>query len=138
MMRASDSVRRPANGLVMLFFASLVLMLPAPTPVWAQQPSLPVVNLGDTSFLDGIACPGWVTELIGQGVHDNKTANNTGQMLPESTDVGSGAALTLIAWLSHPRYLGACAACRFCSRAECASSMKGFAWESLQFDGQML
>jgi hypothetical protein len=48
-----------------------------------------------------------VAELIGQGVHDNKTANNTGQVLPESTDVIIGAALTHIAWLSHARCLGA-------------------------------
>jgi hypothetical protein len=85
----------------MLFFASLVLLLPGPNPVWAQQPSLPAVNLGDTSFLAAIAYLGWVVELIGQGVHDNKTANNTGQVVPGSTDVNSGAALTHIAWLSQ-------------------------------------
>jgi hypothetical protein len=106
-MRASDNVRRPANWVVLLFFASLMPMLQGANPVWAQQPSLPAVNLGDTSFLDAIAYPGWVAELIGQGVHDNKTANNTGQVLPESTDVNSGAALTHIAWLSHARRLGA-------------------------------
>ena len=72
-----------------------------------QQAALPAVNLGDTSFLDGIANPGWVVELIGQGVHDNKTADSTGQLLPGTTDVNSGAVLTHIAWLSHTRYLGA-------------------------------
>jgi hypothetical protein len=107
MMRASDNVRRPANGAVNLFVATLVLMLQGPNPVWAQPPSLPAVNLGDTSFLDGIANPGWVEELIGQGVHNNKTANNSGQVQPERIDVNSGVALTHIAWLSHVRYLGA-------------------------------
>jgi hypothetical protein len=97
----SDNVLRPAYVIVMLFFASLVLLLPGPNPVWAQQPSLPAVNLGDTSFLAAIAYLGWVVELIGQGVHDNKTANNTGQVVPGSTDVNSGAALTHIAWLSQ-------------------------------------
>jgi hypothetical protein len=60
-----------------------------------QQPSLPAVNLGDTSFLDGIAFPGWLVEEIGQGVHDNKTVN-------------IGASLLHIAWIApHPRLLGA-------------------------------
>jgi hypothetical protein len=54
-MRASDNVRRPANWVVLLFFPSLMLMLQGANPVWAQQPSLPAVNLGDTSFLDAIA-----------------------------------------------------------------------------------
>jgi hypothetical protein len=73
-----------------------------------QPPALPAVNLGDTSFLDAIAFPGWVVELIGQGVHDNKTLSNTGQVVPQVTDVNSGAALLHIAWLaSHPRILGA-------------------------------
>jgi hypothetical protein len=100
MIWASDNARRPANGLVMLFFASLVLIMQGSDPVWAQQPSLPAVNLGDTSFLDGIAYPGWVVELIGQGVNDNKTADNTGHVLPESTDVKMEQPLTHIAWLS--------------------------------------
>jgi hypothetical protein len=35
----------------------------------AQAPQLPAVNLGDTSFLDRIAFPGWLTETINQGEH---------------------------------------------------------------------
>lgn len=72
-----------------------------------QSPALPAVNLGDTSFLDGLGAPGWVVELIGQGAHDNKTFGNTGQ--PESgiTDVNSGSALLHIAWLGHARLFGA-------------------------------
>jgi hypothetical protein len=103
MMRTSDNVWR----LVCLSFASLVLMLPERNAVWAQQPSLPAVNLGDTSFLDAIAYPGWVVELIGQGVNDNRTADSAGHLLSGSTNVNSGAALTHIAWLSHGHYLGA-------------------------------
>jgi hypothetical protein len=73
-----------------------------------QSPALPAVNLGDTSFLDGIAFPGWVVELIGQGVHDNKTLSNTGQPVPGTTDVNTGSALLHIAWLApHARLFGA-------------------------------
>src|ERR1700693_4121657 len=73
-----------------------------------QSPALPAVNLGDTSFLDGIANPGWVVELIGQGVHDNKTLSNTGQPVPGITDVNAGASLLHIAWIApHARLLGA-------------------------------
>jgi len=73
-----------------------------------QSPSLPAVNLGDTSFLDAIAAPGGVIELIGQGVHDNKTLSNTGQPVPGITDVNTGSALLHIAWLApHVRIFGA-------------------------------
>jgi hypothetical protein len=70
---------------------------------------------GDTSFLDGIAYPGWVVELTGQGVHDNRTANNTGHVLPGITNINSGAALAHIALLSHARYLEACTGLRWFS-----------------------
>ena len=74
-----------------------------------QSPTLPAVNLGDTSFLDAIAFPGWLVELIGQGVHDNKTLNNAGQVIPQITDINSGALLLHVAWLgpssAHSRRL---------------------------------
>jgi len=73
-----------------------------------QPPALPAVNLGDTSFLDAIAFPGWVVELIGQGVQDDKTLSNTGQPVPGITDVNTGSALLHIAWLApHVRLFGA-------------------------------
>ena len=73
-----------------------------------QSPALPAVNLGDTSFLDAVAFPGWLVEVIGQGVHDNKTLSNSGQVVPQVTDANSGASLLHIAWLApHPRILGA-------------------------------
>jgi hypothetical protein len=87
--------------------ALLLLMAFIGSPGLAQQVALPAVNLGDTSFLDGVAFPGWVVEEIGQGVHDNRTLSSTGQQLPQSTDVNSGASLTHVAWLSHSQFLGA-------------------------------
>ena len=73
----------------------------------AQEGALPPVNLGDTSFLDGIGLPGWLTEEIGQGVHDNRAFNSSGHELPQTTDVNSGSSLTHIAWISHAKLLGA-------------------------------
>ena len=73
----------------------------------AQEGALPPVNLGDTSFLDDIGLPGWLTEEIGQGVHENRAFNSSGHELPQTTDVNSGSSLTHIAWLSRARLLGA-------------------------------
>src|SRR5271168_2071388 len=98
------SLRRFARSAAL---ASVALTLTLLSPR-AKAQQLPSVNLGDTSFLDGIAFPGWVVEDIGQGEHDNKTLSNTGQALPGITDVNSGASLLHIAWLApHPRILGA-------------------------------
>ncbi|HTU50689.1 MAG TPA: transporter [Acidobacteriaceae bacterium] len=97
---------RSALSSALLMLALVTLFTPH---AHAQQsPTLPAVNLGDTSFLDAIAFPGWLVELIGQGVHDNKTLNNAGQVVPQITDINSGALLLHIAWLAHhPRILGA-------------------------------
>ena len=73
---------------------------------YAQGPQLPAVNLGNTTFLDGVAEPGWVVEEIGAGVHDNRAADFTGQIASTSPDTSSVTALTHIAWISHARTLG--------------------------------
>jgi len=96
------------HGRRLVSTCGLLLLLLCPFGRAQQQPSLPAVNLGDTSFLDGIAFPGWLVEDIGQGEHDNKTLSNTGQRVPGITDVNSGASLLHIAWITpHPRLLGA-------------------------------
>ena len=73
----------------------------------AQEGALPPVNLGDTSFLDGIGLPGWLTEEIGQGVHENRAFNSSEHDLPQTIEVNSGSSLTHIAWITHAKLLGA-------------------------------
>jgi hypothetical protein len=66
----------------------------------------PPVNLGDTSFLDGVAGPGIVIEQIGDGTHDGRIVNAEGNTVPDTGSVNSISSLTHIAWLSHKQVLG--------------------------------
>jgi hypothetical protein len=66
----------------------------------------PPVNLGDTSFLDGVAGPGIVVEQIGDGTHDGRIADAEGNTVPDTGSVNSISGLTHIAWLGHKQVLG--------------------------------
>jgi hypothetical protein len=66
----------------------------------------PAINLGDTSFLDGVAGPGIVVEQIGDGTHDGRIANAEGNTVPDTGSVNSISGLTHIAWLIHKQVLG--------------------------------
>jgi hypothetical protein len=66
----------------------------------------PPVNLGDTSFLDGIAGPGIVVEQIGDASHDGRIANAEGNTAPDTGSVNSIGGLTHIVWLIHKQVLG--------------------------------
>jgi hypothetical protein len=66
----------------------------------------PPVNLGDTSFLDGVAGPGIVVEQIGDGTHDGRIANAEENTVPDTGSVNSISGLTHIAWLIHKQVLG--------------------------------
>lgn len=107
--KPSKALRLPARRTLPLAVATLAFVCLFSSSAQSQQsPTLPAVNLGDTSFLDAIAAPGWVVELIGQGVHDDKTLSNTGQRVPGITDVNTGSTLLHIAWLTpHVRLFGA-------------------------------
>ena len=68
--------------------------------------SEPAVNLGDTTFLDGLAGPGFVTEQIGDAAHDGRITDSAGNAVPGAGAVNSISGLTHIAWLSHKQVLG--------------------------------
>lgn len=67
----------------------------------------PPVNLGDTSFLDGPAFPGFLVEEIGDGAHEGKIADSSGDSVPGAGAVNSVSSLTHVAWLAHRKVLGA-------------------------------
>jgi hypothetical protein len=84
-----------------------LLLLSATSLVAQTHVAEPAVNLGDTSFLDGIAGPGVVIEAIGDGAHAGSVVDGTGRPIPGAGAVNSISELTHIAWLTHKTILGA-------------------------------
>ena len=66
----------------------------------------PALNLGDTSFLDGLAGPGFLAEEIGDAAHDGTITDATGNAVPGASAVNSIVSLTHVAWLSPKKLLG--------------------------------
>ncbi|QNI33419.1 transporter [Alloacidobacterium dinghuense] len=66
----------------------------------------PPVNLGDTSFFDGVAGPGIVVEEIGDSAHSKVIVDAKGHEVPGTGRVNSISSLTHIAWLSRYRVGG--------------------------------
>lgn len=73
----------------------------------AQQVSLPAINLGETSFLDGVARPGWLLqETVNYYTADSfKDAGGDEVAAPQELDVL--ASITQIAFLSEHKVFGA-------------------------------
>ena len=69
--------------------------------------SEPSVNLGDTSFLDGIAGPGGVVEEIVDTAHDGTIVGGDGKRVEGTGSVNGISGLTHMAWLSHRKMPGA-------------------------------
>jgi hypothetical protein len=83
-----------------------LLLLSATSLVAQTHVAEPAVNLGDTSFLDGIGGPGVVIEAIGDGAHAGSVVDGTGRPIQGAGAVNSISELTHIAWLSHKTVLG--------------------------------
>jgi hypothetical protein len=76
------------------------------TDAHAQGVSLPPVNLGDTSFLDGIAFPGFVVQETLSHFRANQFRDADGNDRPGSNRITVNSAVTQLAWISNFRLLG--------------------------------
>jgi hypothetical protein len=67
---------------------------------------LPPVNLGETSFEDGIAFPGWLVEETFVYYDANTFTDSKGNDIPGSNRLTAMSAVTHVAWISSFRLLG--------------------------------
>jgi hypothetical protein len=85
----------------------LVLLLNSVTGASAQvHPPEPPVNLGDTSFLDGVGGPGLMIEEIGDGYHSDEIADSAGQTTSVPS-VNTMTGISHIAYLTNRHVFGA-------------------------------
>jgi hypothetical protein len=68
---------------------------------------LPPVNLGDTSFEDGVAFPGWLAEETVGYFHAGQLNDAQGGKIPGSNSLTTVSATTHLAYLTNLRLLGA-------------------------------
>lgn len=98
----SRQSRRRAALSVILGAGLMTLAAPA-----AGQVSLPAVNLGDSTFQDGIAGPGFMIQGS-LSFHDaDQFKGGDGETVATPRGGRSTAALAQVAWLSERRFLGA-------------------------------
>ncbi len=81
-------------------------------PTWGaghaqMHPAEPMVNLGDTSFLDALGAPGFLFEQIGDAYHSGITIDGTGHAVGNAPAVNSISSLTHGVALTKYRLLGA-------------------------------
>jgi hypothetical protein len=86
-----------AAAAALLVFASLSAAVDVP---------LPPVNLGETSFQDGIAFPGWLVEETFIYYHADSFTDSNGRDMPGSNRLTTMTAMTHVAWISGFRLLG--------------------------------
>lgn len=83
-----------------------LVLLAWPEPGQAVDIALPPLNLGGSSFEDGIAFPGWLVEESIEYYHAGHVNGHAGDEIPGSNQFTTIAAATHIAYLSNVRLLG--------------------------------
>lgn len=68
--------------------------------------NLPPVNLGETSFEDGVANPGWFFEEIIDYYHAGQFNDSAGAKMPGQNDLTTVSSLTHVAYFSDYKLLG--------------------------------
>jgi hypothetical protein len=98
---------RAVEKLRAVFCAAVVAALLALTDLSAAADvPLPPVNLGETSFQDGIAFPGWLVEETFVYYDANGFTDSKGKDIPGSNRLTAMSAVTHVAWISSFRLLG--------------------------------
>jgi len=85
----------------------LLVLFMFPLATMGQQVPLPTVDLGATSFTDGVGGPGLFLQEILEPFHASRFNGPGGQMLPGDNSVTAFAALTEVAYTTHYKFLGA-------------------------------
>jgi len=109
-LKKKNSVRKLRRGVrlvkatkPLILTLALVLM---PAFLHAQKVSLPPVNLGGTSFLDGVAGPGLMLQERIQYYHANKFMDSNGNQLPGNNSVNSWLFMSQAAYMTKLKILG--------------------------------
>ncbi|MBI5578973.1 MAG: transporter [Deltaproteobacteria bacterium] len=105
----SATAEKPKPGTAMWAFlailaAAALLTLAGESP--AADIPLPPVNLGDTSFQDAIAFPGWLVEETFGYYHASQFNDYQGHDRPGTNRLTTLSAVTHVAWISNFRLLG--------------------------------
>lgn len=88
------------------FFFFVVAAVVVFTNASAADLALPPVNLGETSFQDGIAFPGWLVEETFVYYDADSFTDSKGRDIPGSNRLTAIGAVTHVAWISSFRLLG--------------------------------
>jgi len=106
-LSAAAKTSKPATAMwaFLAVLAAAALLVAVGEPAAADIP-LPPVNLGDTSFQDAIAFPGWLVEETFSYYHANQFNDYQGHDRPGSNRLTAMSAVTHVAWISNFRLLG--------------------------------